>query len=371
MPRSLYLHVPFCPVICPYCDFHKMKRHGGLVTAYLERLEREAVSLYEEFPTELSTVYFGGGTPSMLTDTELERIVGVFTETWGWPAGQETTLEADPLTFDKARLETFRALGFNRLSIGLQSAQDGVLEFLGRRHSGSEGLKAVTMALEAGFNVSADIITAVPGQEAAKDLHAVAATGVPHVSVYTLTVEENTPFGRRGVRVDPDKEADDYALANAVLKDYGLERYEVSSHAKPGYESKHNEAYWRMDYYLALGPSASGFVPGAPPQRRINRTIKDWLKGASPEGIPVSPQAFAEDALMAGLRTRRGVDLARLEGRSGFPVRSHYRPLVERFVNEGLLELEGGWLRTTEAGLWRLNPIVEAFFTYKAPATAT
>ncbi|CAN5674376.1 radical SAM family heme chaperone HemW [soil metagenome] len=374
MPRSLYLHVPFCPIICPYCDFHKMKRGGGLVEAYLGRLEEEARALHAEFPTTLDTIYLGGGTPSVLSDEELARVVGLFEKTWGWPAREETTLEADPLTFDGARLEAFRALGVSRLSIGLQSTQDGVLGFLGRRHNGEEGLAAVEMALAAGFEVSADLITAVPSggdanpeQDAQGDLHALAATGVPHVSVYTLTIEENTPFHRRGVAVDPDREAADYALAGEVLAGYGLRRYEVSSHARPCHESRHNQAYWRMDHYLALGPSASAFVPGAPPERRVNRGIKGWLAGEAAERIPVSPQAFAEDALMAGLRTRLGVDLGELARRSSFPVLGHYRPLIARLVGEGLLELEGVQLRATETGLWQLDGIVRAFFDHPNP----
>jgi putative oxygen-independent coproporphyrinogen III oxidase len=401
MPRALYLHVPFCPVVCPYCDFHKMRRHEGLVARYLERLEREALEAYEEFSipeascaaraqvpeascaaraqAALDTVYLGGGTPSLLADDELARIVDIFTRTWGWPAREETTLEADPLTFDRARLQTFKALGFSRLSIGVQSTQDEVLGFLGRRHKGKEGLEAVEMALEAGFEVSADVMTAIPGQDAAKDLHALASTGVPHLSVYTLTIEANTPFHRRGVHIDPDKEADDYALANAILEGYGLRRYEISSHALPGHEARHNSAYWRMDYYLALGPSASGFVPvrdtpNVVAERRTGKPIKAWLAGEAPERLRVSPQAFAEDALMAGLRTVWGVDLAEIERRSGFLARDHYAPLVERFTKEGLLELKDSRLRATEAGLWRLNGIVQAFFSHRPasqPLTAT
>ena len=376
MPRSLYLHVPFCPKICPYCDFHKMRRDELLVAAYLRRLEGEALTLYDEFPGPLDTVYLGGGTPSHLTDDELASVVGIFQKTWGWPARLETTLEADPLTFDGARLQTFRELGFDRLSIGLQSTQDGVLKFLGRRHSGAEGLQAVETALNAGFETSADLITAVSGQDAKKDLHALARTGVPHVSVYNLTIEPYTPFARRGVVVDADKEADDYALADAALSQYGLERYEVSSHARPGHESKHNQVYWHGDYFLALGPSAAGFVPVRfPPaslnkggeslrigERRTNGPIKGWLEHAPPDVMPVDAQDYVLDVLMTGLRTKRGVDLARLEARSGVDVRGPYRDVLERFIKEGRLELDHTRLRATKAGLLGLNPVLRAFF---------
>lgn len=380
MPRSLYLHVPFCPKICPYCDFHKMRRSEGLVAAYLDRLEQEAFDLYGEFPDELDTIYLGGGTPSHLSDEELGRIVHMFQKTWGFPAKRETTLEADPLTFNQERLETFKALGFSRLSIGLQSTQDATLLFLGRKHNAGEGLRAVEMALHAGFEVSADLITAVPNQDAAKDLHTLARTGVQHISVYNLTVEPNTPFARRGVSVDPDKEADDYELANEVLSEYGLERYEVSSHARPGHESKHNQVYWGGDYFLALGPSAAGFVPtqevenyaGTTPhigERRTNRVIKDWLRGELPEILPVDAISYVEDVLMTGLRTRRGVNVERLRERTNIDVVEFYGPLVERFVAEGRLEHRPPYLRTTNEGLLHLNRIVEAFFTYTPAVT--
>lgn len=364
MPRALYLHVPFCPKICPYCDFHKMRRGGGLVAAYLERLGGEARALYAEFPGELDTLYFGGGTPSHLTDEELSFAVGTLERTWGFPARQETTLEADPATFGKARLETFKALGFNRLSVGLQSTQDSVLGFLGRQHTGREGLAAVEAALAAGFEVSADLITAVPGQDAARDLHALAQTGVPHVSVYNLTVEPNTPFARRGVRVDEDRELHDYALADRILSEYGLGRYEVSSHARPGHEAKHNGVYWSGAHFLALGPSAASFVPspGLSGERRTNPTMRAWLAGRPPEVLPVDPEAFVQDVLMTGLRTRRGVDLASLSERSGLDVNERYADELRRLREQGLLERCGPYLRTTPSGLLQLNRVVATFF---------
>ena len=340
-----------------------MRRSSGLVAAYLKRLREEAQALYTEFPGTLDTIYFGGGTPSHLKDDELTFVVETLGQTWGFPALQETTLEADPLTFDKARLETFRALGFDRLSIGLQSTQDSVLEFLGRQHTGREGLAAVELALNVGFTVSADLITAVPAQDAALDLHTLAQTGVPHVSVYNLTIEPNTPFARRGVRVDEDKEADDYALADEILSGYGLERYEVSSHAKPGFAAKHNSVYWSGEHFLALGPSAASFVPSPSliGERRTNLPIKNWLAGDKPEVLPVDAEAFVQDVLMTGLRTRRGVDLSRLGQRAGFDVGDHYRDVLASLTHGGLTECCGDYLRVTPAGLLQLNRVTAAF----------
>ncbi len=345
-----------------------MRRKRGLVAAYLKRLREEAQALHAEFPGTLDTVYFGGGTPSHLQDDELAFVVETLRQTWGFPGAQETTLEADPLTFDEARLKMFKALGFDRLSIGLQSTQDEVLRFLGRQHTGREGLAAVEMALAAGFTVSADLITAVPGQDAARDLHTLAQTGVSHVSVYNLTIEPDTPFARRGVRVDEDKEADDYALADRILSGYGLARYEVSSHAQPGFEAKHNSVYWSGEHFLALGPSAASFVPSRRDtlrlvgERRTNPPIKGWLAGEKPDVLPVNPEAFVQDVLMTGLRTRRGVDLVRLGERAGFDVKAHYSDVLISLEDAGLTEYCGFYLRVTPAGLLQLNRVTAAFF---------
>ncbi|MGL4608281.1 MAG: radical SAM family heme chaperone HemW [Trueperaceae bacterium] len=365
---SLYLHVPFCPHICPYCDFHKMKRTDTLVAAYVERLCAEINERYGAFPVKLDTIYFGGGTPSHLSDKELQTVVTALEKTWGFPAGLETTLEADPLTFDKHRLKFFRELGFNRLSIGLQSTQDAVLKFLGRVHSGVEGLESVHLGLEAGFEVSADLITGIDGQDTARDLHALAQTGVNHISVYSLMIEPFTPFARRKVQRNEDKEADDYNLTQEILQHYGLERYEVSSHAKPGHEAKHNQVYWRGDYFLALGPAAAGFIPKREEDtetfasRYTNPPIKAWLKTEAPETVDTDRERYVQDMLMTGLRTKCGVDIATLEQRTGIQVLTRYAELIQRLQHYELLEIKGSSLRVTQKGLLQLNGIVSEFF---------
>jgi putative oxygen-independent coproporphyrinogen III oxidase len=364
VPSALYLHVPFCPQICPYCDFHKMLRHEGLVEGYLGRLEREIAETAALCPGPLETIYLGGGTPSALNDAELERVVAALDAAWGFPALAETTLEADPLTFDPERLRLFRELGFSRLSIGLQSTQDPVLERLGRRHDAREGLEAVAWALEAGFEVSADLITAVPGQDATTDLRTLAATGVPHVSVYTLTVEPFTPFALRGVKVDEERAADDFELAADILAEHGLERYEVSSHARPGHESRHNQVYWHGRHFLGLGPSAAAYLPApdCPGVRVTNPPIKRWLEGAEPEREPVSNDEHVLERLMTGLRTRLGVDLADVRERTGVDVERRFAETLAPLFDQGLLESVSGRLRASDAGLIRLDALLRRLF---------
>ncbi|MFU8888256.1 MAG: radical SAM family heme chaperone HemW, partial [Trueperaceae bacterium] len=326
-PRALYLHVPFCPQVCPYCDFHKMRRAAGLVEAYVARIVDEAAATAARWPGPLDTVYVGGGTPSHLSDAELDAVLGAIARGWGGLGAVETTLEADPLTFDRERAARWRAQGITRVSIGLQSTQDDVLRFLGRSHRGGDGLQAIADARAAGLEVSADVIAAVPGQDAERDLRAVAASGADHVSVYSLTIEAHTPFARRGVTVDDDRAADDFDLAEAVLAEHGFERYEVSNHARPGHRSRHNPVYWRGEACLALGPGAAGLLPaepGDPPGtvavRTMNPPIKAWLRGEPPERTPLNGRDFALEKLMTGLRTLEGVDLDELRASTGIDV---------------------------------------------------
>jgi putative oxygen-independent coproporphyrinogen III oxidase len=368
-PRALYLHVPFCPQVCPYCEFHKMRRNGPLVAAFVERIEREAAALAARYPGPLETVYLGGGTPSHLTDAELERVLAAVRCGWGGLGRVETTLEADPGTFDAARAARWRAAGITRLSIGMQSTRAAVLRFLGRSHDAAEGLRAAEAGLAAGLHVSLDVITAVPGQDARADLNAAASSGAQHVSVYTLTIEPGTPFARRGVRVDEERAADEFDLAEQLLAAQGLARYEVSNHARPGFESHHNRVYWRGDGWLALGPSAAGFEPPAPcdpPGTRGVRTrngpIKAWLRGDPPERTPVDGPTLALELLMTGLRTRDGIDLRDLRARTDVDVAARYPRALGLAREHGLLVHDGSVLRATDHGVRVLDAVLRQFF---------
>lgn len=363
-PASLYVHVPFCPSVCPYCDFHKMLRHDGLAARYVDRLERELFALGERWGGPLDTLYFGGGTPSHLRDDELTRVFAAVREAFGGPGRLETNLEADPLTFDPDRLRMFAALGVSRLSIGLQSTQDRVLGYLGRLHDGAQGRQAVEWALDSGMRVNVDVMTAIQGQDLELDLRTIVGLGARHVSVYSLTVEPGTPFALRGVEVDEDLDADSFDLAGDLLSRLGLRRYEVSNHAEPGEESLHNLAYWRGHYYLAAGPSASSYLPGGVGLgvRLKNPGIKGWLAGDEAEVDVLTPDDVVLERLMTGLRTVDGVDLGDLEVRTG----RRLETLAERWLADclahGLLTLGAERvLRTTPTGLTRLDSVLRAF----------
>ena len=366
MPKSLYLHVPFCPKICPYCDFHKMRRNENLVASYLDKLEQNALKLYAQYPTNLNTIYIGGGTPSHLSDLELEQLANIFNKTWGLRAS-EISFEADPLSFDQERLKFFKDLGFNRLSIGLQSSQNKVLQFLGRLHDSKQGLQAIDWALQAGFIVSADIIASVPEQDLAQDLKDLAKTGVQHISVYSLTIEANTPFALRKISVDQEKAADDILLSQDILTGFGFNHYEISNYAKTNFESQHNKNYWQGGYYLALGPGAVGFLPaeGYLGNRRANARIKDWLKDKNQEDYFLDTEEYILDLIYSALRTSEGLSFEQVYETTGVDFVARYGPLIDELVNLAMLEPNQTKLITSQKGMLQINGIVKRFMDFE------
>ncbi len=368
--RHLYVHVPFCPSICPYCDFHVLERRAGMVERYLARIEEEAAWLARTYPTDLETVYLGGGTPSFLRGAEMEALVGSVRRHLGW-GRLENTLEINPGTVSGERAAHWRDLGFDRASVGVQSLDDATLRFLGRQHTAAQAREAVQTLTAQGFRVSGDLITAVPGQPLDRDIQGLVELGVGHVSAYTLTVEPGTEFARRGVTVQEDDERAGFERTEALLEARGFARYEISNYALPGQESRHNRAYWQGRTYLGLGPGAAGHYPaghgpaagepGLLTTRRTNPHLHEWLTGAAgdPEGI--DPEEYVTDALFMGLRLREGLDLADLARRSGLDVRERYARPLARNVARGLLALDGDRLRATPEGWWVLNRVVTDF----------
>jgi len=358
--RHLYLHVPFCPTICPYCDFHVLRRTKGAVVAYLERLEREAARLFELHPESLDTIYVGGGTPSFLRDAELERLFTALP--WAVEEGAEITLEVNPGTVNRRRLETIKNLGVNRLSIGVQSFDDNTLRFLGRTHDAATARRTVKEALELDFSVSLDLMLALPGQNVRAELETAAALGADHVSAYTLQIEPGTPFALQKLATEPDDEAAAFALARKILGAAGLRRYEVSNYARPGAESRHNLAYWRMNSWGGLGPAAAAhFLTGdkqVVSRRTTNPPLPRWLAGEPPEIIELGPLDYAKEALMMGLRTREGVDLRQLEKRTGLELRRTLASTSNELADGGLLRLDENRIAPTDAGLDRLHEAI-------------
>ncbi|MFC4424725.1 radical SAM family heme chaperone HemW [Deinococcus navajonensis] len=370
--RHLYIHVPFCPTICPYCDFHVLTRRAGLVEAYLARLEEEAAQLAGRYAVDLDTVYIGGGTPSFLRDAEIRTLAETVQRHLGWGRA-ENTLEINPGTVSPDRAGLWQALGFDRASVGVQSLDDATLRFLGRQHDAQQAREAVSTLVNTGFRVSGDLITAVPGQPLDDDIARLVELGVGHVSAYTLTIEPGTEFARRGVTVHEDDERLGFERTEERLSVLGFERYEISNYARPGQRSQHNLAYWQGRTYLGLGPGAAGHYPAgqeAVPDgsgaslltlRRTNPHLHDWLQREAGDTVPVDATEYVTDALFMGLRLREGLNLEALSRRSGLDVSSRYSEVIRRNVGRGLLEHDGRWLRATPQGWWVLNRVVTEF----------
>ncbi len=359
----LYLHIPFCVQKCLYCDFcsYPCQRQEE-IAAYVPLLIREMDFYPSQEP--LTSVFLGGGTPSLLPPKALKSLFAAIRERYTLAPGCEISLEANPGTLTPAFLDAALEAGVGRLSLGVQALQDPLLRVLGRIHSAEQARESVRAAKRAGFaNISIDLMYALPGQRAEDLLESVdfaLSEGLPHVSLYALTIEPNTPFGRMraaGKLPLPDEEAelDMQAAAIRRLAEGGLRRYEVSNFALPGRECRHNLGYWTRLPYIGLGVSAHGFLSGI---RYANTCDLRAYAAALDEGNApkASEQAITPDeadfeALMLGLRLTEGVELpaaylARLERRMG--------PLL----TAGFLQREGRRLRLTDKGFPVMNAVL-------------
>ncbi|GEM84360.1 radical SAM family heme chaperone HemW [Meiothermus hypogaeus] len=358
--KHIYVHVPFCPTLCPYCDFHVLRRHGGVVAAYLKRLTQEAKALYAQYPEPLKTLYFGGGTPSFLRSGELQALFAALP----WDIrGAEVTLEANPGTLNPERLQLLRGLGVNRLSLGVQSFQDEVLRTLGRAHGRKGALKAVEMSLEAGFRTSLDLILGLPGQDFEADLREARALGVGHISAYTLQIEPGTPFALANLQTDEEQEARAFERAEEILGEAGFVRYEVSNFALPLQESQHNKAYWQLGFWGALGPGAAAHLPAKSENhlyaiRTTNPPLPRWLAGEAPAIEEISPLEHIKEALMLGLRLAEGVEVGELERQTSLEVWEKLEPAVRELEGQELLWARGKRIGVARAGVAILHRII-------------
>jgi oxygen-independent coproporphyrinogen-3 oxidase len=361
---GLYVHVPFCSALCPYCDFAvnvgNEKRRSRFVGRLLEEIE-----LRGDPASGFDTLYFGGGTPSTLAPESLNLILEAFVSR-GWLApGCRLFLEANPEDVTESSLSAWKAAGIRTLSLGVQSLDPDALRFLGRRHAAEEASRAVRLAGSAGFDtLSLDLIYGLPGQTEAgwrRDLESALALSPDHLSCYQLTIHENTLFGRmkRDGRLGPpplDAEADLFRLTHRVCEDHGFEGYEVSNFARaPEHRSRHNQKYWNHVPYLGIGPSAHSFDGEA---RSWNeRSFFAWERRIASRCVPVAgnerldDEALFLETLMLRLRTRDGVDLDSLEARFGVKLLDANPDAVAIAVENRLIVLDRNRLRPTLDGL--------------------
>lgn len=312
-PQGVYIHIPFCRAKCGYCDFNSYAGMESCMTSYVEAVCREA----ERCGGVADTVYFGGGTPTLLPLRETERLLNAVRKRFALTADAEITLEANPATFDRERAAAYRAMGFNRMSIGVQSFHDAILRRLGRLHHAEEAVRAVENAAAAGFdNLSIDLMYALPEQTAEQfcaDLRRVRDLPLTHVSVYGLKVEEGTPFARQNVTVSEDDYAAMYESLCRILPDMGFAQYEISNFAKPGMESRHNLKYWHRVPYAGLGAGAHAF-DGTRRWENV-RDVEAYIAAENPcaaEEI-LNERDVLTERLIMGMRLTEGVEESLLQ----------------------------------------------------------
>ena len=368
--QALYVHIPFCVHKCAYCDFASYQIYNDhIMTDYARRLVEEISAWTPALPVSpTATVYFGGGTPSVLPLEDLAAIVTALKERGFWQHPAEATLEANPGTVDRERLRFYRQLGFDRLSLGIQSFQPGELAAMGRIHTAEQAEEAIALAREAGFRrISGDLIYGYPGQtvETVRDsLERLLDTGVDHVSVYGLTVEEGTLLAkqvREGKALLPSEDASGtmYDFLMEALPQAGYHRYEISNFARPGQESRHNQVYWHYDPYMAFGAAACRFDGKI---REINpRNLQAYLQGAPPEREILTCEDRRAELVFMNLRTVKGLSLEEFTQRTREDFFHIYEEGFNHCRKQGWITREGDRIRLTEQGMRYGNLAFEEF----------
>lgn len=359
---GLYIHIPFCLRKCAYCGFYSITDRS-LIPAFRSALRRE-MALYRGWAASFDTLYIGGGTPSVLPVGDLEGLIVDIQASFTIATDAEITVEANPADITESLLTALRRTGVNRINIGVQSFDDGILAFLGRRHDRKQAVAAVTAARIAGIeNIGIDLIYGVPGQGMdawLATLREAVALDPDHISCYQLTLEEGTPLAeqfRRGEVVLPDDslQADFFCNTSKFLEENGYLHYEVSNFARPGRESRHNRKYWNHVPYLGLGPAAHSFDG----RRRWwnHRSVKTYREDLAAGKPPVADSELLTDeqlrleALFLGFRTRKGVDLEGYQRRYHSDLLTEKEKMIRCLTEEGVAEIRDGFLRPTRNGM--------------------
>lgn len=354
----LYLHIPFCHRVCPYCSFYKHTPGATSISSFIDALAAETESRLKTTPR---TLYLGGGTPSMLSPGHLRRLFESLRAKFDFTALDEVTLEANPATFDLAKATLFRELGVTRVSLGIQSFTPHVLEILGREHSVAQASEAVRILRQAEIpSINIDLMFSIPGQSEddwRSTLEHAILLEPDHISAYNLTYEEDTAFFeslRRGeMRENEDHDADFFHLADRLLDAAGFDHYETSNYARPGHHSSHNRGYWRGEDYLGLGPSAVSTLDGIrwkniPDTARYVAQVRS-IGHALAESEPLDVEARRLERIALGLRTREGIPLALLDDKALARAR--------HLAAEGLARIDSDHLILIHHGRALVDPI--------------
>lgn len=378
MAFGLYIHWPYCQTKCPYCDFnsHVVAKidQKRWISAYQAEISRLAAKCPDEV---LQTIFIGGGTPSLMDPEVVAAIIDSARKAWRWSNDVEITMEANPGSVEADRFAGYRMAGVNRVSLGIQALNDTDLRMLGRLHNADEARRAIRIAHDTFDRVNIDLIYARQNQTVAAwrdELHEAMELGTRHLSLYQLTIEEGTVFSRRFAvgqlrgLPDEDRAVDMFMATQEICDAAGLPAYEVSNHAVPGEESRHNTLYWQGGRYAGIGPGAHGRI-GIGSQRRATEAIRDpaiWLSAVERKGSgdllvsPLSAMERAEELLMMGLRIREGLswDLLQAEGIARGPW-----PKLDQMIADNFVIADAFGIRTTLEGRLLLNTLVAELAT--------
>jgi putative oxygen-independent coproporphyrinogen III oxidase len=371
---AVYVHWPFCLSKCPYCDFNSHVRHGGIDEArFLRAYEAEIAATAERVGArDVSSIFFGGGTPSLMQPSSVQGILDAIAKHWSVAPDVEVTLEANPTSVEATRFHGYRSAGVNRVSLGVQALDDAALKELGRLHTAQEALDAVAVARAIFQRYSFDLIYARPRQTLAAweaELKRAIGEAAEHLSLYQLTIEPGTPFfglqaAGKLIVPDDDRARDLYDLTQAICADAGLPAYEISNHARPGAECRHNLIYWRGHEYAGIGPGAHGRlnIGGLRYATEADKRPESWLMRVEARGTgmtvddKLTPGETADEYLLMGLRLAEGIDPLRftaLAGRTIDPNR------VSFLREQGTVEMTAaGRLRVTQSGFPLLDAVV-------------
>ncbi len=383
-PLALYIHWPFCVSKCPYCDFNSHVRDTVDDAAW--RAALLADMSYEAALTsgrKLTSIFFGGGTPSLMPPSTVAALIDAAERHWGFADNIEITLEANPSSVEAARFADLAAAGVNRVSLGLQSLDDAALTFLGRAHSVAESLDALGIAQRHFARVNIDLIYARPDQTAAQweaELQRALSFGTDHMSLYQLTIEPGTRFEtlvRTGhfIPADDDDAATLYELTGQMTSAAGIPAYEISNHARPGNESRHNLSYWRYDDYIGIGPGAHGRRLNAATQR--HKKPENFLSAVERNTHGISSEEYldaatrATESLLMGLRLAEGIDLGRLSQRTGIAAADLLdMDAVGKIAQLGLITRTDTHVTVTPQGMPLLDAILPQIVKIEADASA-
>lgn len=370
---GLYLHIPFCKQACNYCDFHfstSMKNKEAMVAALAQEMRLRKDELQDEV---LETIYFGGGTPSVLSLGEIDALIATVYQYFNVANAPEITLEANPDDLSDQKIVALSQSGINRLSIGIQSFFDDDLQMMNRAHNSAEALKSLDFAAKHFDNISIDLIYGIPGMSNEKwrqNIQTALSFGIPHISSYALTVEPQTALKRliaagQVAPVTDDLAASHFQILVEVLQQNGFVHYELSNFGKPGYFSRNNSAYWLGKKYLGIGPSAHSYDGLSRSWNVANNNL--YLKAIANNQLPSEAENLSatdryNEAVMTGLRTVWGVSFDRIEKESGRFYVDYLLAESSRFVADGLLEITNGTLKTTAKGKFLADGLASDLF---------